>query len=88
MNANLYVCNDKNILFSNVKDDNSKEEFKSIDNIKEKDFKFSRSIKVRGTGEVWNVVITADNINVLNKLREEKAVILILILFNLLLPTI
>ena len=59
MNANLYVCNDKNILFSNVKDDNSKEEFKSI-----------------------------DNINVLNKLREEKAVILILILFNLLLPTI
>lgn len=88
MNANLYICNDKYILFSNIKGDNFKEEFKSINTIKEKDFKFSRSIKIRGTGEVWNVVIIADNINILSKLKEEKHIILILILFNLLLPTI
>ena len=88
MNANIYICNDKYILFSNIKGDNSKEEFKSINTIQEKDFKFSRSIKIRGTGEVWNVVIIADNINILSKLKEEKHIILILILFNLLLPTI
>lgn len=88
MNANLYICNDKYILFSNIKGDNFKEEFKSINTLKEKDFKFSRSIKIRGTGEVWNVVIIADNINILSKLKEEKHIILILILFNLLLPTI
>lgn len=88
MNANLYICNDKYILFSNIKGDSSKTEFKSIDTIKEKDFIFNQSIKVTGTGEVWNVVITADKMNILSKLKEFKGVILILILFNLLLPTI
>lgn len=88
MNENLYVCNDKYILFSNIEDDDSKEEFKSINSIEEKYLKVKESIKIRETGEVWNIVVTADNINLLSRLKEEKSVIIALILFNLLLPTI
>ena len=88
MNANLYVCNDKYILFSNVEGDNSKAEFKSINTIKEKVLIFNQSIKVSGTSEVWNVIITDDKMNIFSKLEESKIFILILILFNVLLPTI
>lgn len=88
MNANLYVCNDKYILFSNVEDDSSKVEFRLSNTIEEKDLIFSESIKVSGTDEVWNVIITADKINIFSKLKESKKFIFILILFNVLLPTI
>lgn len=88
MNANLYVCNDKYILFSNVEDDSSKVEFRPSNTIEEKDLIFSESIKVSGTDEVWNVIITADKINIFSKLKESKKFILILMLFNVLLPTI
>lgn len=88
MEADLYITNDKYVLFSNVEGEDSRSNFKSVDSIEEKDFKAEQSIKIKGTGDVWKVIIEADNMDILSRLKREKVVISILILFNLLLPTI
>lgn len=88
MESNLYVCNDKFILFSNKTPKVGTEKFDSIDSIEDKNIKLKDFFKFKINNDQWKIIITAEDVNPLSEIVEKKDILFWLIIFNLLLPTI
>ncbi len=88
MDGNLYVCNKDFILFSNKVSNDGWKEFDTVDCIENKAVKLNDSFSFKAANEEWNIIITEDEINPLSRIAERKEILLGLIIFNLLLPTI
>lgn len=88
MDGNLYVCNKDFILFSNKVSNDGWKEFDTVDCIENKAVKLNDSFSFKAANEKWNIIITEDEINPLSRIAERKEILLGLIIFNLLLPTI
>lgn len=88
MDGNLYICNKDFILFSNKVSNDGWKEFDTVDCIENKAVKLNDSFSFKAANEEWNIIITEDEINPLSRIVERKEILLGLIIFNLLLPTI
>jgi two-component system sensor histidine kinase YesM len=88
MESNLYVCNDKFILFSNKTNKVGTDKFESIDLIEDKNIKLKDFFKFKINSDQWKIIVTADDVNPLSEIVEQKYILFGLIIFNLLLPTI
>ncbi|WP_160692940.1 sensor histidine kinase [Clostridium sp. C2-6-12] len=88
MESNLYVCNDKFILFTNKTNRVGTDKFDSIDLIEDKNIKLKDYFKFKVNSDQWKIIVTADDVNPLSEIVEQKYILFGLIIFNLLLPTI
>ncbi len=88
MDGNLYICNKKYVLFSNKTSNVALNQFNTIDCIEEKPVKSNGFFKFKIANEVWNIIVTEDEVNPLSKIFQGKQILFGLIIFNLLLPTI
>jgi len=84
----LYICNESNILFSNKDSDYKKNNFKSIYEISRKEVIKEKELKFSNIKEPWKIIIAADKITPISSDNSHIKMILgILIIFNLVLPT-
>ena len=89
MNDNLYLCTENKILFSNKETDYNKKDFSSIYEIEHKDVMIEQDLKFSNIKEPWKIIISADKVTPISSESSNiKAVLGILIIFNLLFPTI
>lgn len=89
MDDNLYLCTDNKILFSNKETDYNKKDFSSIYEIEHKDVMIEQDLKFSNIKEPWKIIISADKVTPISSDSSNiKAVLGILIIFNLLFPTI
>lgn len=89
IDADIYVCNDKYILFSNKNQDINWQKYESIDAIEVKDILIADNLKVNGTNEEWKIVVSADKLsfNKILNISGTKEKIWLFILITLLLPS-
>lgn len=87
MNDNLYVCNNNKILFYNKDTNYPDYDFESKENINKNDFMVEEELKFKGIKDPWNIIISADRANLIDS-DNINYILIILIVFNLILPTI
>jgi len=88
MENNLYVCNKNYILFSNKNSNVASREFETINSIEKEDVSLNDFFRFKVANEEWNIIIMAREVSPLSKIVEMKEILVGLIMFNLLLPTI
>lgn len=86
----IYVCNDKNILFSNNELNSNKSGVNTLEMIKPKDILLQQEYEINGYDEIGSIIVTA-NKDIYNKIFNNikfKITIIILLILNLLVPSI
>lgn len=86
VDGEIYICNDEYILFSNKISENSLKPFKSKEELPIKTPTYKESFYV-GEQE-WTIYIMPKEISVLPMLQDSREMIWLLIIINLLLPTV
>jgi two-component system, sensor histidine kinase YesM len=85
-NEKVYICNDDYILFTNQEVGVGYKQFDSINTIDINQASITSPINI--LSQEWKVYIMAGHINLWSQLKESIGIIILLIIINLLLPTI
>lgn len=89
-NVDIYLCNDKYILFSNNELNSSRGEINTLDKIIYKDILLQQNYEIYGYNEAYSIMVTAEK-DVYNRIFNNigfKRIIVCLLILNLLIPTI
>ncbi|CUO59123.1 sensor histidine kinase [Clostridium disporicum] len=88
--VDIYICNDKHILFSNNELNSNKLKVSTIDEIIPKDILLEQEYEINGYNGICNIIVTAEK-DIYNKIfnnNKIKLIIICLLILNLLIPTI
>ena len=88
--VDIYICNDKHILFSNNELNSNKLKVSTIDEIIPKDILLEQEYGINGYNGICNIIVTAEK-DIYNKIfnnNKIKLIIICLLILNLLIPTI
>lgn len=85
-NSKLYICNDDYILFSNHRTGEGFRQFDSINTIDVSMATITQDISI--LSQDWKIYIMADKIHFWSEINQSMSIIIVLIIINLLLPTI
>lgn len=89
MEDNLYLCTTNNILISNKDIDYNNKVFDDICDIQKREVMIEQDLKFSNIKEPWKIIISGDKVTPISSNSEHiKAVLGILIIFNLILPTV
>lgn len=88
--VDIYICNDKHILFSNNELNSNKLKVSTINEIIPKDILLEQEYEINGYNGICNIIVTAEK-DIYNKIfnnNKIKLIIICLLILNLLIPTI
>ncbi|WP_342985365.1 sensor histidine kinase [Clostridium saudiense] len=88
--VDIYICNDKHILFSNNELNSNKLKVSTIDEIIPKDILLEQEYGINGYNGICNIIVSAEK-DIYNKIfnnNKIKLIIICLLILNLLIPTI
>ncbi|MFU7515192.1 sensor histidine kinase [Clostridium sp. HCS.1] len=88
MNESLYIVSDDLILLSNKGIYSSKEDFKKIDIINMDNVLVHEKIKLKESKNDWDIIFTDEKESLFLNLKDSRKLFYLLIIFNLILPTI
>lgn len=89
MEDNLYLCTDNNILISNKDTEYKNKDFEDICQIQKRDVMIEQELKFSNVKKPWKIIISGDKVSPISSSNQHIKVILgLLIIFNLILPTV
>ena len=89
MEDNLYLCTNNNILISNKDSQYNNRDFDDVCKIQKRDVMIEQDLKFSNVKKPWKIVISGDKVSPITSNNEHiKAILTLLIIFNLILPTV